>query len=100
MLGRIDALLDRFTPDVLVYICGDCPLVDPGFIDHAVRSLSINNAFDVVALREDCVSIHEGIHVYTQRGWKKMLASSVDKFSREHIGHAQQNHPSPARTVS
>jgi len=37
VLGRFAAVIERYRPDVLVRLTGDCPLSDPQIVDHLVR---------------------------------------------------------------
>ncbi|MCL1090793.1 NTP transferase domain-containing protein [Shewanella profunda] len=93
LMGRLDAVINTFQPQYIVYICGDCPLVDPGFIDHAIKELKLHPLKDSIVLAEGVMSIHEGMAFYSFTGWKKLLAASQSDMSREHVGYADKLTP-------
>lgn len=93
LMGRINCIVMAENPDYLTYICGDCPLVDPLFIDHALHQLSLNEMFDKVNLKPGIKSIHEGIEIYSQHGWKSVYAASNTPETREHVGYAHKLNP-------
>lgn len=92
LMGRLDVIIQRHQPDYIVYICGDCPLIAPDFIDHAIGSLSSTN-MDAVKLSEDVSSIHEGMAIYSRAGWEKLFLASQCEMSREHVGYADRISP-------
>lgn len=92
LMGRIDSIVDLHQPDNIVYICGDCPLVDPGFIDHALAKL-MASSMETVKLKAGVKSIHEGIALYSYEGWKKLIDISNCTMSREHVGYAEKLTP-------
>jgi len=92
LMGRLDRIIQRQQPDYIVYICGDCPLIDPNFIDHALTALMASNK-DSIKLRDNVSSIHEGMAFYSQRGWKKLMTASQCDMSREHVGYADKLTP-------
>ena len=91
LVGRIDAALKKYSAEMLVYICGDCPMVDPGFIDHGVRALIDNPQYHAVALHPELHSIHEGIDFYTRQGWDALVVNSTTPVEREHVGYANKS---------
>lgn len=93
LMGRLDAVINTFQPQYIVYICGDCPLVDPDFIDHAIKALKRHPIKDSIILAEGIMSIHEGMAFYSFTGWKKLLAASQSDMSREHVGYADKLTP-------
>jgi spore coat polysaccharide biosynthesis protein SpsF (cytidylyltransferase family) len=57
LVGRISEIVFKYKPRIIVYICGDCPLIDPGFIDSAVTQL-MATASDTVELQPDIKTLH------------------------------------------
>ncbi|MCG9729225.1 NTP transferase domain-containing protein [Shewanella sp. Isolate13] len=90
LMGRINAVVEQYQADIVVYICGDCPLIDPGFIDHAVNQLRQNPQADSISLAPDVRSIHEGMAFYTRQGWDNLFVNSVSDMEKEHVGYANQ----------
>ncbi|WP_028768649.1 cytidylyltransferase domain-containing protein [Shewanella fidelis] len=93
LMARLDFIIQQQQPRFIVYICGDCPLIDPGFIDHAITSLSGAETKDTIQLSTDIKSIHEGMAFYTLAGWNKLMQASQCAMSREHVGYADSLSP-------
>ena len=91
LMGRIDSVVQQYQPEFIVYICGDCPLIDPKFIDHALALLQQHPTKDTIALHDDIVSIHEGMAFYTRAGWNKLSSISLSAMDKEHVGYADKN---------
>lgn len=87
VVSRLDALINYRKPKFIVYISGDCPLIDPIFIDCALHQLKKTN-FETVSLVDGIKSLHEGIGFYSYSGWKKLAQQSKSKLEREHIGYS------------
>lgn len=88
LVGRIDAVVQRSNADIVVYICGDCPLIEPTFIDHAIHALQSEQTAEIVHLKPDVTTLHEGIDIYSRAGWDKLIAASNSPETREHVGLA------------
>ncbi len=91
LVGRVAAVVEKYSPQYLVYICGDCPLIDPQYIDRALDVLARDPGMDAVACAQDTEgrkSIHEGMHIYSRQGWEKIAACSHSPQEREHLGLA------------
>ena len=93
VVGRIDAVVKREEPDISIYISGDCPLVDPDFIDHALSHLIEQPDYEMVRLKDGVKSIHEGIEIFTRNGWDKLVQISTTVEEREHVGYAHTTNP-------
>ena len=91
LVGRIDTVVVDYCAEIVVYICGDCPLVDPGFIDHGVRALMDKPQYHTLTLQPGIKTIHEGIDFYTRRGWDKLVLHSTTPVEREHVGYANKS---------
>lgn len=93
LMGRLDAVIAARDPDYIVYICGDCPLVEPGFIDHALRQLQAAPVCDSIRLADGVTSLHEGMHFYSRAGWRRLMAVSTSAMAREHVGYGDKLTP-------
>ena len=92
LMARLDKIIQRQAPDFIIYICGDCPLIDPDFIDHALAKLKASNN-DSIKLLDSVSSIHEGMSFYSRKGWEKLMSVSLCAISKEHVGYADKISP-------
>lgn len=83
VLARYGALLDEFEPDYVVRVTGDCPLVEPRFIDAQVRALEAHDG-DFVRVRPGVNGTLGGQTVMSARALVRGLASN-DPLDREHV---------------
>lgn len=86
LMARLDSIIQRQAPDYILYICGDCPLVDPEFIDHGLMALKASGK-DGIKLKEGVTTLHEGMSFYSRQGWNKLMAVSQSAMAREHVGY-------------
>lgn len=89
LMGRLDVIIQRHQPDYILYICGDCPLIDPEFIDHALTQLQASMS-DTICLHPGVNSLHEGMGFYSKNGWDKLMSVSQCAMSREHVGYGDK----------
>ncbi|MCS6181011.1 cytidylyltransferase domain-containing protein [Shewanella baltica] len=92
LMARLDNIIQRQAPDFIIYICGDCPLIAPDFIDHALTRLKASGK-DSIKLHDGVISIHEGMAFYSRKGWEKLMSVSQCAMSREHVGYADRITP-------
>ncbi|MFV7784343.1 cytidylyltransferase domain-containing protein [Shewanella marisflavi] len=92
LMARLDKIIQRQDPDYILYVCGDCPLIDPEFIDHGLKALK-SSGKDSIKLKEGIESLHEGLAFYSRAGWSKLMAASQCVMSREHVGYADKISP-------
>lgn len=93
LVGRIDSVVQKENPKHIVYICGDCPLIDPGFVDHSLTQLSQNPSKHKISLKDGIESIHEGVDIYSRAGWSTLVMNSTTDMTREHVGYANDVSP-------
>lgn len=89
LVGRVDAAVKQHNPDVVSYICGDCPLIEPTTLHNMISAVADGNDTDVATLELDAVggeTIHEGFAIYSRQFWDAIVAASVEPFEREHVG--------------
>lgn len=85
VLARYAALVDEHRPRYLVRITGDCPLIEPDFIDQQVAALEAYDA-DFAWVRSPGVAgTLAGQGVMSARALRRAL-SSTDPADREHVG--------------
>lgn len=99
VLERFRLVLERFPTDVVVRVTGDCPLVDPHFVDLCVRTL-IDNDGDYIDALEPETCIHEGCDPISARIFRRMLDEAADDpVAREHTTGYLKIHPDFGRRV-
>ncbi|WP_417461868.1 cytidylyltransferase domain-containing protein [Kordiimonas sp.] len=89
LVGRVDAAVKQHNPDVVCYICGDCPLIEPTTLHNMIAAVADGGDKDVAKLDLDAVggeTIHEGFAVYSRQFWDAIVEASIEPFEREHVG--------------
>lgn len=89
LVGRVDSIVQRYSPKIVVYICGDCPLLAPDYIDRAVTALQNHPEWDAIACAKDALGnrvIHEGMLIVSLDGWRKIVENSTTPLFKEHVG--------------
>jgi len=101
LVGRVDALARQTSPDRLVYVCGDSPLVAPAALDKLLDALDADPAADMAAVgaRDGAAPIHEGFDVYRGAFWRRLADASVTPQDREHVGSARAKLADACRVV-
>jgi spore coat polysaccharide biosynthesis protein SpsF (cytidylyltransferase family)/spore coat polysaccharide biosynthesis predicted glycosyltransferase SpsG len=93
LLGRVDYVVKKEQASYVIYICGDCPLIEPKYIDHALSSLKKYSSYDKVNLHPNIKSLHEGVDIYTRSGWDTLVTNSQSEMAKEHIGFGHKESP-------
>ena len=90
--GKEDDVLDRYykaakkyKADIIIRICGDCPLIDPGVVDK-ITSYYLNNDFDYVS-NTIKPTYPDGldVEVFNFETLKKIWKEAKSKQDREHV---------------
>jgi spore coat polysaccharide biosynthesis protein SpsF len=98
VLNRFLVVLNTMDHTLFVRITGDCPLIEPKFIDEQIRALDQFDA-DVVWLKQQS-SILEGQGVHSTRSMKYIQEHSNDPADKEHAGNIYlSRHPEEFRIV-
>ncbi len=102
LTGRVDAVVRRERPEVLIYVCGDSPLVEPASLDKLVRALIAEPEADMAYIGplHGRKPIHEGFDVYRAAYWRRLAAASVEPHEREHVGSARAKLAESTRTIA
>ncbi len=96
LMGRIDVVFQETDPDILVYICGDCPLIEPTTLSRMIREMmdhDDHDTVDVIPPKDGRRYIHEGFTIYTDAFWRKLMELSQSPDEREHVGFAKEKIP-------
>lgn len=100
LVGRIHHIFEEKYPEYIVYICGDCPLIDPKLIDNMVLSLNKHDGDIVLVPKKNGKnSIHEGINVYSRRAWECIYLKSKTNNDKEHVGSVLSKIPHQLKSV-
>ena len=69
---------------IIVRICADSPLFDPGLVGKMIDSIIKNNG-DYVKLKKDEPSANSGVNVFSFRALDKANTNASERFQREHV---------------
>lgn len=88
LVGRVDAVVQAEQPDIVVYICGDSPLIEPATLSALIREQQRPPEADCVELAAPAAGqyIHEGFSVYSRALWQRIVAESHSADDKEHVG--------------
>ncbi len=89
VVGRVDAIVKQYQPQIVVYFCGDSPLIEPHMVTRLINALLAAPQADLVELRssrEERRSIHEGFMPWPIKTWQRLVALATDVSEREHVG--------------
>lgn len=84
--GRIARAANRFEAENIVTVSGDCPLIEPAFLEKGIRLLTENNADYVFLNKKKYKCLHEGIGFFRNSLWQALDKHSTTWFHKEHPG--------------
>ncbi len=91
VVGRVDAVVQKYGADIVLFCCGDSPLIEPSTLSRMIAALQHNPAAEYVALRPAASGktvIHEGFYPYRRSVWDRIVSTSTTPEYREHVGLA------------
>ena len=103
LVTRIARVVRKFDPEIVVYICGDCPLIDDRLITRFIDGLTQHPEWERIGVPRDAEgreSIHEGILAFSRQGWDKLVELSQSAEEREHVGLSATRNPQAFRVGS
>jgi len=85
VVGRFGAIVDEFSPDVVVRLTGDCPLADPEVIDRVIQS-HIDSGRDYSS-NTLSPTYPDGLDVEAIdiAAWRRLVATDLTAREREHV---------------
>ena len=89
VVGRVDAIVKQHQPQIVVYFCGDSPLIEPVIASRLINALLAAPESDLVELRSTRAEqrfIHEGFMPWPVNTWKRLVELATDASDREHVG--------------
>jgi spore coat polysaccharide biosynthesis protein SpsF len=98
VMSRYIEVLNSAASDYFVRITGDCPVIDPSFIDRQIRALRAHDG-DHVWLANS-ISVLEGQGVHSTRSLRHVCEQSEHPDDLEHVGSRYfAEHPEEFRIV-
>lgn len=88
LVGRVDALVQKTKADAVLYVCGDCPLVEPGTIQRMVtlwRRFPWASTVHPFGTQGAFSLVHEGFELFSAPLWADIVAKSTTPAFREHV---------------
>lgn len=100
VLGRVVEAQQMMAGDIVVELCGDCPLIDPTIIDRAVARYREGDC-DLVTTTE-LQSYPQGmdVQVFARDALEHVAATIDDPAVREHVSLYFYEHPERYRIVN
>ncbi len=92
VVGRVDAVVQSSHAKIIVFCCGDSPLIEPTTLSKMILALQQNPEAEDVALSSGVAgkqSIHEGFYPYRRQTWERIVKASDTPEKREHVGLAK-----------
>ncbi len=89
LMSRVDTVVKRHDAGIVMYVCGDSPLIDPPTLSKRLDLLMADPGGDVVdppPLPDGRNYIHEGVAIYRRRFWDRMIEGAAEPFELEHVG--------------
>ncbi|CAM2067276.1 NTP transferase domain-containing protein [Sulfidibacter corallicola] len=88
LVGRIDYIVSRERPKMVLYICGDSPLIEPTTISRMIRALARGADRVAFPTRDGVPVVHEGIDLFPFIVWNRLVLEAEQPFEREHVGQS------------
>lgn len=89
LVSRMDAIIEDIKPDIVLYVCGDSPLIEPATVSRMIQGLLTHPDADYVFLKPcsgQQATIHVGFSPYRYSVWHRIVTESKTHKEREHVG--------------
>lgn len=99
VMTRVIGAAESAGADIIVEITGDCPIIDPGIVEHTIR-MFLHNDCDYVS-NAHIRSYPDGMdcQVFSLATLKRSAASTADRLDHEHVTLHIRRHPELFRPV-
>ena len=84
VLKRYFDAAQKYKADIIVRICADSPLFDPGLTKEMIGEI-IKSDGDFVVLKDNQPSVSCGVNVFSFKALKKAYEKAPTKYQREHV---------------
>jgi spore coat polysaccharide biosynthesis predicted glycosyltransferase SpsG len=82
-------LVQAEQPEIVIYFCGDSPLIEPRTVSNLIRGLLADPKVELVELETPANGgkyIHEGFSIYRRAVWDRIVQEAKLPEEREHVG--------------
>jgi spore coat polysaccharide biosynthesis protein SpsF len=100
VMGRVLGAAESVNADVVVEICGDCPLIDPNLIDQLIEIYKSNNVDYVANNLVRSYPIGMDTQVFNVSSLKKSYEMTDHPLDREHVTRHIRNNPDIFKQLS
>jgi spore coat polysaccharide biosynthesis protein SpsF len=90
--GRVLRAAEYFEAEILTTISGDCPLIDPGYIEDGIHAIIREDADYVQVVKPFGTCLHEGISTFSIDAYRRINILSNTWYYREHPASALRDH--------
>jgi len=99
VMGRVVEAGKYFGADVICEVTGDCPIIDPSLVEHAVQTFVANDA--VYVNYGVCAGLPDGMgcQVFLWNALNESAKMTRDSLDREHVTLHIKNHPESFRSI-
>jgi len=100
VLGRFESALEKYDPEIIIRITGDCPLIDPTTIDKVVSPIHNGNADYASNIFQRTFPRGLDIEAFTDESFKRVLSAATTQAEREHVTPYYRNNPDEFNIVN
>ena len=103
LVGRVNTVVQEYNAEIVVYICGDSPLIEPNTLQKLIKALLQNPTAETAMLSPDASSkpfIHEGFDIYRRSLWEQIAEYSTSPEHREHVGSVMKSWRFPVNCIA
>ncbi len=93
VLGRFEAAVDEYEPDVIVRVTGDCPLISPKFTDACIDRIQADGVDYVSAGLNRTFPRGVTCEAFTADSFERVCTESTEPRHREHVTPYYREHP-------
>lgn len=99
VLGRVAESHVQMDSDIVVEICGDCPLIDPDILDQAVETFKVNECDILATGVQESFPKGTEIQVFSRAALIEAAAAADESDHREHVTLYFHSNPDKFRVM-
>jgi spore coat polysaccharide biosynthesis protein SpsF len=93
VLSRFERAIDKYDPEIILRITGDCPLISPAFVDAAVKRIQTENVDYVCAGLDRTFPRGVTCEAFTVESFERMRNKADEPRHKEHVTPYYREHP-------